>query len=106
MKKIIYASLIFFIPVLANCQDQNNLKKKYKTKIGLKAGYNWSYATADQSGINLNSRNGYLFGAFIAPASRGGFGFRSEIVFSRQGYKYDEAGTTTDVLNDYLYLPQ
>lgn len=32
-------------------------------------------------------------------------GYRSEIVFSRQGYSFDDAKNTS-VLNDYVYLPQ
>jgi hypothetical protein len=32
-------------------------------------------------------------------------GYRSEIVFSRQGYTYDDAGSNTEIMNDYIYLP-
>lgn len=47
-----------------------------------------------------------MIGAFFAPTARTGKGFRSEIVFSRQGYSFDDGGTDTDLLNNYLYLPQ
>ena len=80
--------------------------KSYRTKLGLKAGFNWSYVTADQSGVNLNSKSGYMLGAFLAPPSKGGLGFRTEIVYSRQGYNYDNGGRNTDVINQYIYLPQ
>jgi len=33
-------------------------------------------------------------------------GYRTEVVFSRQGYNYDDGGKNTDVMNDYIYLPQ
>ena len=33
-------------------------------------------------------------------------GYRTEVVFSRQGYSFDNGGTNTDVLHDYIYLPQ
>jgi len=46
-----------------------------------------------------------MIGAFYAPVSKG-FGFRTEIIFSRQGYTFDNGGKNTDVQNDYIYLPQ
>ena len=39
------------------------------------------------------------------PPSKG-FGFRTEVIFSRQGYSFDDGGKNTDVKNDYIYLPQ
>ena len=77
----------------------------YKSKLGLKGGCNWSYATGTADGISINSKTGFMVGAFYAPTSNGR-GFRSEIVFSRQGYSFDNGGANTVVLNDYIYLPQ
>ena len=76
-----------------------------RSKFGVKAGYNWSYITGTQTGFNKNSKSGFMASAFYAPTSKGR-GYRSEIVFSRQGYTFDEGGKNTDVLNDYVYLPQ
>lgn len=77
----------------------------YKPKLGLKAGYNWSYLTGKAEGFKKDNKSGFMVGAFFAPTSKGR-GFRSEIVFSRQGYSFDDGGRNTDVLNDYIYLPQ
>jgi outer membrane protein with beta-barrel domain len=97
--------LLFLLARLASsAQEQTNLKKNTR-KIGLKAGYNWSYATAGQSGVNLNSKTGYMIGAFLAPQSKG-IGFRSEIIYSHQGYSFANGGQNTAVMNDYIYLPQ
>ena len=87
--------------------NQQKIKFKPKSGIGLKAGYNWSYATANQTGVSLKSKSGYMIGAFLSPGGkRSGLGFRSEIIYSHQGYSFEEGGKNTDVLNDYLYLPQ
>lgn len=47
-----------------------------------------------------------MFGAFFSPSNKGGFGYRSELVFSRQGFSYDNNGSRQDVQIDYIYLPQ
>jgi hypothetical protein len=77
----------------------------YKPKLGVKAGYNWSYLTGSTEGINQDTKSGFMIGAFYAPVSKGR-GFRTEIVFSRQGYSFENGGQNTDVQNDYIYLPQ
>ncbi len=60
--------------------------------LGIKAGYNWSYISGSSEGFKKESNNGFMIGAFYAPVSRG-LGFRTEIVFSRQGYSFDNGGT-------------
>jgi len=85
-----------------------DLKKQmndYKPKLGLKVGYNWSYVTGKAEGLKKGNNSGFMIGAFYAPASKG-MGYRSEIIFSRQGYTFDNGGKNTDVQNDYIYLPQ
>jgi hypothetical protein len=77
----------------------------YRPKLGLKGGYNWSYITGSAEGFNKDNKSGFMIGAFFAPVSKGR-GFRTEIVFSRQGYSFENNGQNTDVLNDYIYLPQ
>lgn len=79
--------------------------KDNNPKLGGKAGYNWSYLTGTTDGIRTDNKSGFMVGAFYAPVSNGR-GFRSEIVFSRQGYSFENGGTNSDVLNDYIYLPQ
>lgn len=107
MKKIILSAILAASAFLAQAQSPIEFKTKdFRKKVGIKAGYNWSYATADQSGINPNSKSGFMVGAYFAPPAKTGMGYRSEIVFSRQGYSFEDGGKNTDVLNDYVYLPQ
>ncbi|HEX2533423.1 MAG TPA: porin family protein [Chitinophagaceae bacterium] len=75
-------------------------------RLGVKAGYNWSYVTGDAQGFKPDNKSGFMVSAFMAPRSKGGMGYRTEIVFSRQGYSFDNGGRNTEVLNDYIYLPQ
>lgn len=103
MKRILYTVLT--LTICCTVAQAQKGTSDYKPKLGLKAGYNWSYLTGNAEGINKNNKTGFMVGAFYAPASNGR-GFRSEIVFSRQGYSFDNGGTNTDVLNDYIYLPQ
>jgi hypothetical protein len=112
MRKILFT--LFLVGVSASCitaqslpssVDLKNQMDDYKPKLGLKVGYNWSYATGKAEGLKKGNNNGFMVGAFYAPASKG-IGYRSEIIFSRQGYTFDDGGKNTDVQNDYIYLPQ
>jgi len=99
-----FLTLLTFVCFCAitHAQKENT---DYKSKLGLKAGYNWSYLTGKAEGFTKDNKSGFMVGAFYAPVTKGR-GFRSEIVFSRQGYSFDKGGSNTDVLNDYIYLPQ
>lgn len=103
MKRVLYilSSLVF----IGTATHAQKTASDYGPKLGLKAGYNWSYLTGKAEGITKDNKTGFMLGAFYAPTSKGR-GFRTEIVFSRQGYSFDNGGKNTDVLNDYIYLPQ
>jgi Outer membrane protein beta-barrel domain len=102
--KSVLAPLCLFAQLLCFAQ-RNTEQKTYKKKLGLKVGCNWSYATASTSGIRPNTTTGYMAGAFLALPSRG-LGFRSEIIYSHQGYSFQGSGSNTTQMNDYIYLPQ
>ncbi len=73
--------------------------------IGVKAGLNFANVT-NTSGFNNSSRTGYMIGGYIATKQKKIFGFRSEIILSRQGYDYKTNTNTGKVNLDYLLLPQ
>ena len=109
MKKcivVIFLSFILFNSGFGQVSSVGQKKSNKKIGIGIKAGYNWSYATANQSGVSLNNKNGYMAGIFFAPGSGRSIGFRSEIIYSHQGYSFENGGKNTSVMNDYIYLPQ
>jgi hypothetical protein len=94
MRKLIII-LLFLTPALLNAQ----------LSIGVKAGINFANIT-NASGINANSRTGYMIGGYISPGKKKLIGFRSEIILSRQGYDYKTSTNTGNVNLDYLLLPQ
>jgi hypothetical protein len=73
--------------------------------IGLKAGLNFANVT-DPGGINANNNTGHMIGAYFSPKPKKLFGFRSEIILSRQGYDFKTGNNTGTVDLDYLLLPQ
>jgi len=73
--------------------------------FGVKAGLNFARVTK-ASNINAENATGFHAGIFLAPASSGVLGFRSELIFSRQGYDFRNNTTTGSVKLDYLLLPQ
>ncbi|MDF2191930.1 porin family protein [Paraflavitalea sp. CAU 1676] len=99
------SALIFALPLAAAAQSPQPEQPSPRTKFGLKAGLNFSNITKVSS-VNGQSRNGFMVGAFLAPPSKGILGYRSEIVFSRQGYDYKTSSTTGSVHLDYILLPQ
>jgi hypothetical protein len=104
MRNLFYTLIVLLVSTTAFAQSKK-ISNEYKSKLGVKVGTNWSYLTGKSAGFNQNTHTGFMVGAYYAPTSNGR-GFRTEIVFSRQGYSYDDGGKNTEVLNDYIYLPQ
>ena len=92
MKKIIAAVLVI-APLLSFSQ------------IGIKAGINFANVTKS-SDINNSSRSGFHGGLFMAPPSKGVMGFRTELLFSQQGYNYETGTNTGNVNLNYIVFPQ
>ena len=92
MRKII-VYLLLSLPVFAFGQ------------VGIKAGLNFANVT-NASSINSSSESGFHAGLFLGTPSKKILGFRSEIIFSRQGYSYKSATNTGKVNLDYILMPQ
>lgn len=76
-----------------------------QTSIGIKGGLNFAKVTK-ASNIQAGNETGFHVGAFLAPKTKSVLGFRSEIIFSRQGYDFKNSRTTGTVKLDYILLPQ
>lgn len=76
-----------------------------RAQFGIKAGPNFAKVTK-ASNINADNTTGYHVGVFLAPQSKGVIGFRSELIFSKQGYDFKNGTTTGSVKLNYLLLPQ
>jgi hypothetical protein len=94
MKKLIFSLLLVFPGYLF-------------AQIGLKAGLNFANVTKTSS-INNSSRSGFHAGVFFAPGGGGKkiFGYRSELIYSKQGYNYKSSNNTGNVDLQYILLPQ
>lgn len=92
MQKIIFYSLLL-LPAAVFGQ------------VGLKAGVNFANVS-NASSINADRRSGFMIGAFFAPSTGGVMGYRSEIIYSKQGYDYATNTNTGTVDLNYIVLPQ
>jgi len=107
MKSLVFAFLITAsLTFSASAQKQPDASQ-YKTKLGLKAGYNLSMlAGAKTVNFNPEHSSGFMFAGFFSMGGGTGWGYRTELVFSRQGYSYDSMNNKINVRQDYIYLPQ
>lgn len=97
--RILLTSLVFiFITINSYAQGIG---------LGLKAGANFANVS-DVSSLNNESRTGFLIGAFFSPGFSGKkiFGYRTELIYSEQGYDFKTQSTTGNVKLNYLMLPQ
>ena len=108
MKKISLAVLAVTIACFVFAQTEKSsapIEKSSKSKFGIKAGYNYSNVIGSKSIFDPQKNVGYMAAVFFSSSQRNGLGYRSEFVYSRQGYSFDDGGKTTAVKNDYLYMP-
>jgi Outer membrane protein beta-barrel domain len=86
---------LLLIPALVSAQ----------LKIAVKGGLNFANIT-NASSIKASNHTGYMIGGYISPKPKKTFGFRSEIILSRQGYDYKTNTNSGNVNLDYLILPE
>lgn len=95
-------------------QDQPNANQKKDKQppktigIGIKGGYNFASVT-NASSINADSKSGFHIGAFYSPGggmSKSVMGYRTELIYSRQGHNFSTGTTTGEVNLDYIFMPQ
>ena len=78
--------------------------KKMTPKFGLKVGYNIASLYGSTPNFTPKSSNGFNASVFYSPATNG-LGYRTELIFSRQGFSFDEGGKLQSVSQDYVYMP-
>jgi hypothetical protein len=109
MKKVLSILILAFVSYQASSQQTitaplYKATKDMKPKIGIKAGYNIASIYGETPNFTPKSKNGFTVAGFFAPASKG-MGYRTEIVFSRQGFSFDENGHLQNISQDYIYMP-
>lgn len=86
------------------CAAQQHQKDVYRQQFGLKAGITLNYLKGNGY-FNPGNKTGFMAGTYFAMPSKG-LGYRTELVFSRQGYSYENNTKTGSVQLDYILLPQ
>ena len=75
------------------------------SQFGIKGGLNFAKVTK-ASNINADNSAGFHVGVFLAPPTKSVLGFRTELIYSKQGYDFKSGTTTGSVKLDYILLPQ
>jgi hypothetical protein len=110
MKKMILAALISFSGIGATAQTSprgitENAIQKSRPKIGIKAGYNIAKLAGTAPAFQPRNLSGFMVSGFYATPSKG-LGYRTELIFSRQGFSFGHNGHRQAVVQDYVYMPQ
>ncbi|AFD06403.1 outer membrane beta-barrel protein [Solitalea canadensis] len=104
MKTLKLTLLLALCPVMLYAQNYM-YKKAAPVKIGIMGGYNLSRITNSQDNYTIENYSGYSFGASALWQNWEQLGLRGDLVFSRQGYGYNENGTKAGYLiSSYAYL--
>ena len=114
MKKIIQTSACFFLSIAFIFQSQTTsaqttmaMKSSNKRGFGFRVGLNYAKVSGGSDSVQYHYKPGLMIAVFLAPPSSGVIGYKSELLYSRQGFDYTNPnGTTGTVSNDYLMVPQ
>lgn len=101
-RKLLVLTIFQAFFLLAYAQKES--KNEFRKRLGLKAGLNLMQ-TGNLSQINAKNQAGFMIGGYFSPSSKT-VGYRTEIIFSRQGYDYRNNTQTGNVKLDYLIMPQ
>lgn len=101
MKSILFTAILLAFMICCFAQK----KKEFSGKAGIKAGYNINRLAGQSVDIRFQNKSGFMIAGYFSTSTKG-LGYRTELVFSRQGFSYDDNGKRQDVQTDYLYLPQ
>ncbi|HSV10541.1 MAG TPA: porin family protein [Hanamia sp.] len=102
--------LLAFVFLSQNTSAQTFSSSKTVSKkmgLGFRVGLNYAKVSGGTDSIQYRYKPGLMVSVFLAPPSTGILGYRSELLYSKQGFDYtNPQGKTGTVSNDYLMLPQ
>lgn len=78
--------------------------KSLQPRFGVKLGYNVARLSGATPNFTPKAVNGFNASIFYAPVSKG-VGYRTELIFSRQGFAFDQDGKRQNLSQDYVYMP-
>ena len=115
MKKIIQIFAFVFLCITFIFLSRNTsaqtttmvLKSSGKSGFGFRVGLNYAKASGSSDSVQYRYKPGLMIAVFLTPPSTGVIGYRSELLYSKQGFDYTNPnGVTGTVSNDYLMIPQ
>jgi hypothetical protein len=88
-------------------RNPDNVKPPKPTpKFGIKGGYNIAKMYGSTPSFKPGTKDGFMVAGYYSAGGGSGMGYRTELVFSRQGFSYDSTGKKINVKQDYIYMPQ
>jgi len=114
MKKIIQLSACFFLCIAfifqsqtTSAQTTTGMKSSNKRGFGFRIGLNYAKVSGGSDSVQYHYKPGLMIAVFFAPPGTGVIGYKSELLYSKQGFDYTNPnGTSGTVSNDYLMIPQ
>lgn len=102
---------LLFIVLFFGIKQQELLAQKTTTatkrsEFSLKAGFNIARLNGSNVQFKPDSKNGFMAAVAYSLKVKKGFGYRTELVYSRQGFAFSENGIDHSVSSDYIYMPQ
>src|SRR5689334_20391175 len=76
----------------AMMQKQMKELEDHKPQFGIKGGYNIAKINGKAANFSPDTKNGFTVAAFYSAGPRTGLGYRTELVFSRQGFEFTGDG--------------
>jgi len=84
--------------------EKKEKKEKHSLGFGIKGGLNFANVRNAKS-VTTSNQTGFMGGVFLAPPSKGIMSYRTEIIYSKQGYNYETQTNTGNVNLDYIIMP-
>lgn len=101
-------AIIFLQPARCAAQSKTTDGKAWSAKsgFGIRLGANFANVNGGGDSIRYSYKPGFMVAFFLSPPHRGIIGYRGELLYSKQGFKYTTpAGISGTVSNDYLMMP-
>jgi len=104
---LLFVAAFVFISSETFGQSVSSKTVSKKLGIGFRVGLNYAKVSSGSDSVQYHYKPGLMIAVFLAPPSTGVIGYRSELLYSKQGFDYTNPnGTTGTVSNDYLMIPQ
>ena len=110
MKSIITAIAVLLLHATAGAQAPGQSSQKSAGQntgigLGIKAGVNFANVNST-SALSTSNVSGYMIGGFLSSGNARLIGFRTEFIFSHQGYDFKTNTNTGNVSLNYFLMPQ